>query len=182
MHDMRTLPDLRPGDRVPMSWEEYEALGEVRAEYIDGELVVMGLPTFRHQDIAANVYFELKRQLAPELRALFGCGWKPAADEFGPDVMVVEPTTEEKRYTGRPLLAVEVLSSDPAADVVRKFRKYEAAGLPRYWIVDQEGPSITEYALADGQLREVGRHAGDDPVTLAVGPTTVTLVPARLAD
>ena len=55
MYDMAT-ETMQPGDRIPMSWEEYEALGpSVRGEYIDGELVMSPYPSGRHQDISFNL-------------------------------------------------------------------------------------------------------------------------------
>ena len=44
--ETRILETLRPGDRVAMSWDEYETLSpdSVRGEYVDGELVMSPPP------------------------------------------------------------------------------------------------------------------------------------------
>ena len=90
------------------------------------------------------------------------------------------------RYTTTPHLAVEVLSSDPAADLLRKASKYAAVGLPHYWVIDGnppgclEGPEIFEFELVESVYREVGRHSGDAPVALNIGVATVNIVPDDL--
>jgi Uma2 family endonuclease len=89
---------------------------------------------------------------------------------------------ERKRLTALPYLAVEILSSDAARDIIRKAAKYAAAGLERYWIIDPEGPEIIVYKLVDGILIEQGRHGPGTTVTLDIGPAEVTFDPAALMD
>lgn len=109
--------------------------------------------------------------------------WRPTADEFIPDLMVFDETDEDVRYAGVPHLVVEVLSTDRAADLLRKERKYAAAGVPHYWVVDPEGPEVIEYELGPGSGTrvELARHSGDEEVTLDIDVATVTLAPAGLA-
>ncbi len=174
----------RPGDRIPMSWDDYESLGEFRGEYIDGELVVSPEPTRRHQMISSRLWHVLSQQLPPGTEAVQAWGFMPwEREEFAPGVLVCT-SDEDKRLTASiPHLLVEVLSSDPARDLLRKAAKYAAAHVPHYWVIDPGGPEIIEHRLPPGAAAyvEVARHAGDQPVTLDIDVCRVTIVPGELA-
>ncbi len=168
--------------RIPMSWDEYQRydLGDRRTEYIDGALVVSPEPTIPHQRIARRLADVIERALAGRAEVDVAIEWKPDKDAFVPDVVVYPPTDEVQRLTSIPHLAVEILSSQPAHDTVTKFAKYAAAGLPRYWIVDPEGPELVAYELAEISYRQVGRFGPDDLADLDAGPARVRFRPRDL--
>lgn len=177
--------------RLPISWESYDSLeydDSLRgAEYMDGELLVpSGLSDYGHQKAIRY----LERQIEPTLTAdedvISGFGWKPtgASEEYGPDVMVCTVPTDRRRFTGVPLLCVEITSTNWTADLVRKRAKYAAAGLPDYWIVDRRGGVLRCLELRDRLLVETEDFVFDpkvrQTVTATYGERTVDLELARL--
>lgn len=181
---METLERYEAGDRIPMSWSDFEALGEdPRCEYINGMTVVSDAPTRRHQEIGFNLANRLKMVARPGVRVTIAWGWKPADDLFIPDVVVHDDTDEQTRYTAIPHLVVEILSADHAADVLRKFLKYADSGVPRYWIIDPDKPELTVFERdAGGDFVERGQYGPSDEAALDFGGGTLVLRPAELID
>jgi len=179
------MAKLQHGDRVPMSFEEYALLPvHPRGEYIDGEFVVSPSPRQRHQAVSRRLANALELQVAEGVTVIEAWAWKPGPDEFIPDVMVIDTTDDQVRYTGLPHLAVEILSTDRANDLLRKMHKYAATGLRRYWVVDPDVPEIVEYHLVAGvpAYTEIARHTGGAEASLDIGVAAVTLIPASLWD
>jgi Uma2 family endonuclease len=123
--------------------EQYRALGEDPAvEYIDGRLAVSPSPSRRHQKACTRLVAGLELVLPATHDVAMAWAWTTGTDEFIPDVMVHEATTESTRFTGTPTLLIEVLSGNRRDDLVLKRRKYAVAGVPHYWVVDVDAGTV----------------------------------------
>lgn len=153
--------DRRYTYRDYLQWPE-----DVRYELIDGEAIMMApAPALDHQDIAGEMYFQLRQLLednpcrafiAPvDVRLPHG---DEADDDIDvvvqPDVLIVcKPEQLDRRgVRGAPAWVAEVISPSTAAhDQIAKRRIYERAGVAEYWLVHPVERTVTIYTLDAGE-------------------------------
>jgi Uma2 family endonuclease len=156
-----------------------------RYELVDGTLLVTPAPNFRHQTCVLKLGMLLYSARPDEYRvaiAPFDVRLS-ASTVLQPDVLVARTTdVAEDRVEGAPLLAIEVLSgSTRRTDLGTKRLVFEEAGVPAYWLVDPDAPSLTVLHLEKGLYVQQAVVTGDE-VYEAEFPFPVSVVPAKLVE
>jgi Uma2 family endonuclease len=165
----------------PLTYQDLLRLPEdlLRHELIDGEHYVSPAPELKHQGIVVNLArilssfvraHQIGRVLVAPVDVLFS-----EYDVVEPDVLYVSSARAErlaKSYVaGAPDLVVEVLSpSSRRVDRTKKYRLYEAHGVPEYWIVDPVAETLEVFRAATPG----GSLAPTASLSLAAGDTLET--------
>jgi Uma2 family endonuclease len=163
----------------PFTAADREAMPEDgrRVELLDGALVVSPSAGRPHNDLLLALYHQLHAACPPDV-TIYPVPYDyrlPDGSELVPDITVARTADlGEKRLTRTPLLVVEVISpSSRLMDPLVKREKYQAAGVPAYWIADPVRRRLTVLELEDGQyveraVVERGEVSLDRPFPLTV--------------
>ena len=135
-------------------WSKLEWNPEVRAELINGQIVMMAAPATRHQIVEGEIFTEFNIYLrGKKCRVFSGLGVKIGKDtELIPDIVVIcDPDKiTERGCDGAPNLVIEILSpSSRKRDKLTKFDIYLKTGVPEYWIVDPGDKTVTTHRLLE---------------------------------
>ena len=166
--------------------EDYYALpDDRRVELIDGVIYDMSSPTFVHQGVVEELFF----QIADYIRRNKGdCIVKMAPMDVRldgddktivqPDLMIVCDKSKIKRWgiMGAPDFVVEVLSkATRRKDCYQKLAKYTNAGVKEYWIIDPENRKLLVYYLEEDKLPALYGLTGKVPIEIYQGKLLIDL-------
>ena len=154
---------------------------KLKMELDDGKLYIMPRPRIAHQGVqirlaqyflnhrdsldepSFDVHADVTIALPSELPRL-----------FAPDLTVIlqgnDAVVGERMIEGVPDIVVEILSSDRNRDLVRKRQVYAEAGIPEYWIVDEQNHTVAPLALGGQEYFERGVLTQDDTLTTPLLP------------
>ncbi len=155
----RPVPGVRMTERQFVAWS---TPGALPAEWVDGEVYLMGTPSLAHQLLSGWLYrflsgfvefHDLGLVLIPLATRLADV---PARRD--PDLLFIAksrlPLPRDNHLEGPPDLAVEIVSPDGAVrDWQTKRAEYAAAGVREYWIVDPLTREFAAFTLARKKYR-----------------------------
>lgn len=165
---------------------EHYAAGEdqgLRRELVDGVLIVSPFASARHALATQRLNMLLSAACPDDLLVLgtINVDMEPATN-LEPDLVVIRPEDIDRPATQvRPLLVVETLSrSTRRFDLTLKRQIYAEMGIPSYWLVDINEPSVLVLELGpDGGYDERSRVVDADTCQLE-RPFPVTFAAAQL--
>ena len=145
---------MAPQTSIKLTYEDYLAIPDDgrRHEIIDGEYYVSPSPSYKHQDVVAELITQLRSHVRRHgLGHVVGspCDVLNEHTIVQPDVLFVSAARGSiisDIVRGAPDLVVEVLSpSNRDYDVHVKYQTYERAGVLEYWIVDPDAASVAVF-------------------------------------
>ena len=162
------------------SEEEYLCLTDHTnrlAEFTDGFIEVLPMPTDKHQTILKFLLFAFVAFVEPRGGNVHfsGLRLRVRPDKIRePDLLLVKDANDPKRadrfWTGADL-TLEVVSRDKRyRDLIDKRHDYAEGGVPEYWIVDPRGKAITVLKLDNGSYVEHGVFRRGDTATSVILP------------
>jgi len=147
----------------PGEYLETEETGDIRHEYLDGDLYAMADTTADHNRIAGDIFAALHSHLRGKTCEPFINDMKariavPAGEWFYyPDVMVnCDPAGQQKMFCDTPSVIFEVLSpSTRRIDLYEKLLAYQSiAALHTYVIVVQDRREVSVFRRSFGWVKE----------------------------
>lgn len=179
------VTDALPRSR-PLTYDDLQRLPDDdghRYELVDGTLLVTPAPKLRHQ-LAIGALFRQMADAAPEDLVVVVAPVDYVVSSvtvLQPDILVARrDELGEDNLDHTPLLVVEVLSpSTRRVDLGTKRLAYEAAGVPSYWVLDPDEPSLLVLELEGRVYRDVASVFGTDRFD-AKKPFPVSVVPSAL--
>jgi Uma2 family endonuclease len=160
--DLWDLAEKLQGQPVPgvrMTEEEFDTWcdEDVRAEWVDGEVILLSPANIPHVDLAgwltsilriiaesedAGRVFDIEAQIRLAI----------VKQRRNPDVLFVAKSREniikQTYIDGAPDFLMEIVSPDSQArDWRDKFDAYEKSGVREYWVIDQQSKHVEAYAL-----------------------------------
>ena len=179
---MVSVQTIHPG---VFTFEDLDAFPDdgLRYELLDGMLLVTPAPAPVHQRAAFRVARSLDQVCPADLEVFIApLDFRPTERRsLQPDVLVSRREDVGTKVIERPpLLVVEVLSpSTRSSDWMLKTQLYAEAGVPSYWLVDPDEPSLTVLELSGAAYVEKAVVLGNEVYDVAA-PFGVRVVPAEL--
>src|SRR3972149_6548820 len=161
------------------TYDDYLLLPEDKHyELIEGELIMVPSPGFKHQEILLTLAqvlskFVKENNLGKIIIAPFDVVLA-STDVVQPDILFISrerfSIITEANIQGPPDLGVEILSSNLEKDQVIKRKLYAKFGVKEYWIVDPEGKNVEVMELEEKGFRTVAIFKSNDVLTSKTFP------------
>lgn len=175
------MPLLKP-NHVYTYVDYLEWTEETQVEIIDGELYMQAAPSRRHQEILSELHRQIANYLVGKRCRVYPAPFEVCLETidipeqvinvFEPDLSIIcDPSKlDDRGCKGAPDWIVEITSPSTARiDKIKKFNKYEAAGVKEYWIIEPEEKIVSVFTLQDnGRYGRPEMYAEDDTIQVKV--------------